>query len=714
MLGTLAFYPSLAYNLVRNYIQPQSWQWYNRVDEGVVLGALPFKSMLQDLKEKEKVGGVVCCTEDFETKAAYQSMDEEEWKKEGIKFHHVPMQDFTGSTSRENIQQAVDFIEEVNKEGKSVYIHCKAGRTRSATIACCYLMKKYDYLPNVAMDILKNHRRQVILRQAHWRSVNEYRSSGLIPSSAEERDETPEEKIKRLEKELKEACRHAFESDRRCDELKKLQKSLDNEVQDLTETLFQEAYKLANAAEARREHAEKLLSEALLKVDLLQAEVKALKEIVKSTGKRSIKDKGNSHRGGTPLTPKTKSKNSKQGSPQSNGSGITMDSSVELDPVCFPEFKEWRKTEENPEDSEFIKRILTEDVKPCLTSGDESLSEEILSSIKKNTLEIEPISNPTGTLRTCAFTKMEKHCPYRLKTDSDKDWVFVSPFARNRITAVCDLFTYLRYLKNGIVKASDEDAFAEITVMKKNLALARFGFDFVTKMNAPPALLPTKTSYNENEARTLLNLSAGAYATSPQACLNRTFGSDASLYRLYTAANAVCDAIDSVCSGYTVVDDREMRVFVVFRGTKTDQQLLLEGWNSLEPLDDFYGVGLGNRYFLKALEVLWPNVEPILTDSRYKPCDPTNTKRSYHHGIEIWYPNDMYPNSTYYECLGNPYGEDFNCSDMLSFKVNKYKEYVSAHRHYFGYEVPDYGKVGCDPNNPSGETTITPNSPQGR
>lgn len=117
----------------------------------------------------------MCCTEEFETKAAYQSMDESEWKKEGIKFHHVPMQDFTGSTSRENIQHAVDFIDEINKEGKSVYIHCKAGRTRSATVACCYLMKKYDYLPNVAMDILKTHRRQVILRQAHWRSVNEYR-----------------------------------------------------------------------------------------------------------------------------------------------------------------------------------------------------------------------------------------------------------------------------------------------------------------------------------------------------------------------------------------------------------------------------------------------------------------------------------------------------------------------------------------------------------
>lgn len=51
MLGTIAFYPSLAYNLARNYLQPQRWQWYNRVDENLVLGALPFQSMVKELKD---------------------------------------------------------------------------------------------------------------------------------------------------------------------------------------------------------------------------------------------------------------------------------------------------------------------------------------------------------------------------------------------------------------------------------------------------------------------------------------------------------------------------------------------------------------------------------------------------------------------------------------------------------------------------------------
>jgi atypical dual specificity phosphatase len=53
MLGTLVFYPTLGYNLLRNYVQPSRWQWYSRVDENLILGALPFKSMVADLK--------VCC-----------------------------------------------------------------------------------------------------------------------------------------------------------------------------------------------------------------------------------------------------------------------------------------------------------------------------------------------------------------------------------------------------------------------------------------------------------------------------------------------------------------------------------------------------------------------------------------------------------------------------------------------------------------------------
>ncbi|RCN37524.1 hypothetical protein ANCCAN_16580 [Ancylostoma caninum] len=50
-----------------------------------------------------------------------------------------------------------------------------AGRTRSATVATCYLMKTRNWLPNVAVEFLKSKRPQTVLRNAHWRTANEYR-----------------------------------------------------------------------------------------------------------------------------------------------------------------------------------------------------------------------------------------------------------------------------------------------------------------------------------------------------------------------------------------------------------------------------------------------------------------------------------------------------------------------------------------------------------
>ncbi|GMR34250.1 hypothetical protein PMAYCL1PPCAC_04445, partial [Pristionchus mayeri] len=49
MFSTIAFYPSLQYNLIRNFIQPTKWQWYNRIDNSLILGAMPFQSMADEL-----------------------------------------------------------------------------------------------------------------------------------------------------------------------------------------------------------------------------------------------------------------------------------------------------------------------------------------------------------------------------------------------------------------------------------------------------------------------------------------------------------------------------------------------------------------------------------------------------------------------------------------------------------------------------------------
>lgn len=61
---------------------------------------------------------------------------------ENLRFNVVDMFE---APSQEMLTQGVDFINENVKDGKVVYVHCKAGRSRSATLVGCYLMKVYTF-----------------------------------------------------------------------------------------------------------------------------------------------------------------------------------------------------------------------------------------------------------------------------------------------------------------------------------------------------------------------------------------------------------------------------------------------------------------------------------------------------------------------------------------------------------------------------------------
>ncbi len=49
LLGRLAFYPSLVYNMAME--QLASRPWYSHIDNTVILGALPFKSMTKMVRD---------------------------------------------------------------------------------------------------------------------------------------------------------------------------------------------------------------------------------------------------------------------------------------------------------------------------------------------------------------------------------------------------------------------------------------------------------------------------------------------------------------------------------------------------------------------------------------------------------------------------------------------------------------------------------------
>ncbi|GMS82321.1 hypothetical protein PENTCL1PPCAC_4496 [Pristionchus entomophagus] len=331
-----------------------------------------------------------------------------------------------------------------------------------------------------------------------------------------------EDVIRRLEEELESARLQLKERDEKVSRLSLMQTTVDSEVQELTEKLFQEAYKMVNVAEERRERAEKLQRESKLKVDVLQAEVDALKLIVSASGAGF-----NHHHNTSPLhqmkqreshspfgrlfnssTPKSSPSSSSSSSithstsfpvktkssslPSTSGEKERTvseeqrkaDQIEEIDPVYYREFSAWRDGG-HPMDggngNGFLRRIEQEDVRPCMHFENGKLADEILSAIRANSLEIEPLNEEKPAVRTCVLSNVPRFCPYRVKTTSSSEWIKISLLARNRIAAVCDFFTYLRYLSLGMVKAGLRDSYFDIIALRKNMALARLGLGFVPK-----------------------------------------------------------------------------------------------------------------------------------------------------------------------------------------------------------------------------------------
>lgn len=72
----------------------------------------------------------------------------QEWAEWGVTQLQLSTVDFNNAPSQEMIRRGVAFIEEMNENEKTVYVHCKAGRGRSTTLVACYLMKVCSFTAN--------------------------------------------------------------------------------------------------------------------------------------------------------------------------------------------------------------------------------------------------------------------------------------------------------------------------------------------------------------------------------------------------------------------------------------------------------------------------------------------------------------------------------------------------------------------------------------
>ena len=176
MFARVTFLPTLAYNVAMERVSAR--RWWDRVDDKVILGALPFRSAYtEELIKAENIKGVVSMNEDYEL--ALFSHQEEGWRKLGVEFLQLSTTDIFSAPSQTKLARGVEFIREVAKEpGTSVYVHCKAGRTRSATLVGCYLMDKLRHndncSPELAVQMMKNVRPHVLLHSKQWQAMRDF------------------------------------------------------------------------------------------------------------------------------------------------------------------------------------------------------------------------------------------------------------------------------------------------------------------------------------------------------------------------------------------------------------------------------------------------------------------------------------------------------------------------------------------------------------
>jgi len=173
LLPRVAFYPSLLYNVVMERLS--SRQWYNRIDENVILGALPTKGMTQQLANDEHVTGVLTMNEEYETRFFFNTL--EEWQAAGIENKRVALPDMVAAPSDKQIDEGLAFISDHKQRGGCVYVHCKAGRTRSATIVAAYLMKEHSWSAEQAVSHMTTLRPHVWLRDKQWTALHNYETS---------------------------------------------------------------------------------------------------------------------------------------------------------------------------------------------------------------------------------------------------------------------------------------------------------------------------------------------------------------------------------------------------------------------------------------------------------------------------------------------------------------------------------------------------------
>jgi atypical dual specificity phosphatase len=164
LAAAVVYYPTFFWNVFQGRLTHR-WQWWTVLEPTLILGAVPFRGDVEKLAELG-VKAVVNTCEEF---PGHLDL----YEKYGIEQFWMPTVDFR-PPKLADVQAAVAFMQRQVAAGKPVYVHCKAGRARSATVVVCYLVAQRGWTPQQALQWILERRPQVLKTIAKRQVVRDF------------------------------------------------------------------------------------------------------------------------------------------------------------------------------------------------------------------------------------------------------------------------------------------------------------------------------------------------------------------------------------------------------------------------------------------------------------------------------------------------------------------------------------------------------------
>lgn len=138
------------------------WDW---ITPNVLLGCRPSRRDIRQLRSMDISAVINLCEEFSGSQQLLTSL--------GMTQLHLPTLDYHTPTSGD-LLRGMAFMVEQSRVGRKVYVHCKAGRGRSAVLVVCYMMATQGITADQAEACVRESRSQVDRHLANREAVRDF------------------------------------------------------------------------------------------------------------------------------------------------------------------------------------------------------------------------------------------------------------------------------------------------------------------------------------------------------------------------------------------------------------------------------------------------------------------------------------------------------------------------------------------------------------